>query len=104
MELCTIEACLRKLTQRSLVTIDPVRGRPTHVDPVIWAKTVAPFGVPISPGVQGPSGTSSPLFGLLDAFVGRSRHDSLLGVEIRGLRSMYPPSWRAFLLAIEQAP
>ncbi len=104
LELGTIEACLRSLAQRSLVKIDPVRGRPTHVDPVIWAKTVAPFGVPIQPGTQGPSGTSSPLFGLLDAFVGRSRHDSLLGVEIRGLRSMYPPQWREFLLAIEQAP
>ena len=104
MELITIEACLRDLAQRSLVKIDPVRGRPTHVDPVLWAKTVAPFGVPIHAGVQGPSGTSSPLFALLDAFVGRSQHDSLLGVEIRGLRSMYPPLWREFLLAVEHAP
>ncbi|MGC4087211.1 MAG: cytochrome b5 domain-containing protein [Polyangiaceae bacterium] len=104
LELWAIEGCLRELAQRSLVKIDPVRGRRTHVDPVLWAKSVAPFGVPIQPGVQGPSGTSSPLFGLLDAFVGRSRHESLLGIEIRGLRSMYPPLWREFLLAIERAP
>ncbi len=103
-ELRRMTACLRELGRRSLATIEPVRGRATHVDPVVWAKSLAPFGVPLQAGVQGPSGTSSPLFGLLDAFVGRTKHESFLGKEIRGLRAMYPPFWRELLQAAEELP
>jgi len=93
--LTTLEAM-----QRSLRKIDARPSTPTHMHPVVWAKTVAPFAVPLVAGTQGPSGTSSPVFNLLDVFLGRIQHASFLGREIRELRQSYPPWWRAFLEAV----
>ena len=61
---------------------------------------MAPFAVPIVPGAQGPSGTSSPIFHLLDAFFGRSEHVSVLGSEMVRLRAWYPRHWRELLDAV----
>jgi cytochrome b involved in lipid metabolism len=88
--------------RRSLRKIDPRAASPTHVDPVIWAKTVAPFAVPMVAGAQGPSGTSSPIFSLLDTFLERRRHETTLGREIRDLRQWYPLFWRDLLEAVRQ--
>jgi len=88
--------------RRSLRKIEPRAGAPTHVNPVVWAKTVAPFAVPMVPNVQGPSGTSSPVFNLLDVFLGRAQHQTFLGREIRELRQGYPRFWREFLAAVGQ--
>lgn len=93
---------LMHVVRVSLLKINPNPAAPHFVDPVVWAKTVAPFAVPIQKGVQGPSGTSSPLFNLLDAFFGRRRHDSFLGREIRDLRRAYPRFWREFLSAVSE--
>ncbi|HWO12566.1 MAG TPA: hypothetical protein VNN80_23880, partial [Polyangiaceae bacterium] len=93
-------ACLRRIVCDSLPKINPNAYGSTFVDPVVWAKTVAPFAVPIHAGDQGPSGTSSPIFSTLDLFFGRKRNDSFLGREIQQLRAGYPPSWRAFLQAL----
>lgn len=93
--LTTLEAM-----QRALRKIDPRASTPTYVHPVVWAKTVAPFAVPLVSGTQGPSGTSSPVFNLLDVFLGRAQYASFLGREIRDLRQGYPPWWRAFLEAV----
>jgi sulfite reductase (NADPH) flavoprotein alpha-component len=69
----------------------------TYVDPLTWAKTVAPFAVPFSRELQGPSGTSSPLFSTLDVFFGRSRYASALGRECarseRAIQRLGAPSW-----------
>jgi sulfite reductase (NADPH) flavoprotein alpha-component len=94
--------CLRSIVQRSLPKIDPNPYSPTHVNPVIWAKTVAPFAVPFQQGVQGPSGTSSPIFNTLDLFFGRKDFASFLGREIKQLRGLYPPAWQSFLRALTQ--
>jgi hypothetical protein len=97
-----VAGVLRTVTRRSLPLIDPRPGSPTHVDPVVWAKTVAPLAVPFRAGVLGPSGTASPVFNLLDAFLGRRGHASQLGAEIRLHRRSYPVSWRRFLAAVEE--
>ncbi|WP_141734057.1 cytochrome b5 domain-containing protein [Oligoflexus tunisiensis] len=99
-ELALIIECLKRVVQDSLLKINPNPVSRSHVDPVIWAKTVAPFAVPVKPGVQGPSGTSSPIFNLMDAFFGRQKYETFLGKEIKSLRSTYPPYWREFLEAV----
>lgn len=99
--LMTIIACLQRIVRESLLQINPTPDAATHVDPVVWAKTVAPFAVPMQQGVQGPSGTSSPIFNMLDVFFGRKRHETFLGREIVALRDTYPPLWREFLAALQ---
>ncbi len=96
-----IEQALRSVNRVSLRLIDPRTSAATHVDPVLWAKSVAPLAVPARPGVLGPSGTASPIINLLDAFFGRARHDSQLGHEILAHRSVYPRHWQQFLSAID---
>lgn len=94
--------CLGRVVATSLPKINPNPYASTHVDPVVWAKTVAPFAVPIHAGDQGPSGTSSPLFNTLDLFFGRKDYASFLGREIKQLRAHYPRSWQVFLSSLTE--
>lgn len=100
--LVTIGNCLQTVVRDSLLKINPNPAGATHVDPVIWAKTVAPFAVPMVGGVQGPSGTSSPIFNTLDIFFRREKFQTFLGREIEQLRGTYPPFWREFLQALAE--
>lgn len=93
---------LESIVRTSLPKISPHTHSGTHVDAVTWAKTVAPFAVPIHAGDLGPSGTSSPIFNALDIFLGRKQYASFLGKEIKQLRTVYPPFWRAFMLALSR--
>jgi sulfite reductase (NADPH) flavoprotein alpha-component len=99
-EIGVIIAGLQRIVRESLLNISPTPSSPTYVDPVVWAKTVAPFAVPMYSGIQGPSGTSSPIFNLLDIFFGRRKHHTFLGKEIRALRRVYPPFWQDLLDAL----
>jgi cytochrome b involved in lipid metabolism len=101
-ELLTISQTLQTVTHESLPQISPKTSSKTFMDPVVWAKTVAPLAVAITPTAQGPSGTSSPIFNLLDVFFGRQRFDSHLGREIIRLRHVYPKHWQDFLAAVAQ--
>ena len=98
-ELHLIMEALERVVRDSLLKINPNPHGPHHVDPVVWAKTVAPFAVPFVEGVQGPSGTSSPIFNLLDTFFGRRGHATFLGKEIKALRSGYPKYWQEIIAA-----
>ena len=100
--LLEITACLEKITRKSLLNIDPNRFSDTYVNHVVWAKTVAPFAVPFRNNVLGPSGTSSPIFNVLDAFLERKKHNTFLGKEIKSLRETYPVFWQNFIQAISQ--
>ncbi len=91
---------LNDMVAHSLPKISPHPQSPSYVDAVTWAKTVAPFAVPIHQGDLGPSGTSSPIFNTLDLFFGRKDYVSFLGREIQQLRTTYPPAWRTFLFAL----
>jgi sulfite reductase (NADPH) flavoprotein alpha-component len=92
--------CLDRIVSESLLKINPNPYSKTYVDPVVWAKSVAPLAVPLHPGDQGPSGTSSPIFGALDAFFRRPQNASFLGREIVELGRQHPPFWREFLGAL----
>ena len=94
--------CLGRIVDTSLPKINPNPHSKSHVDAVLWAKTVAPFAVPIHRGDQGPSGTSSPLFNTLDLLFGRKDYGSFLGREIKALRNTYPPAWRVYLSSLTE--
>ena len=98
--LALIGARLRHVVRTSLPKINPNPSAPSYVNPVVWAKTVAPFAVPMGKGVQGPSGTSSPLFNLLDVFFGRKATTRFLGKRNPHLRRGYPLHWRELLAAV----
>jgi sulfite reductase alpha subunit-like flavoprotein len=93
---------LRHVTYRSFMTINPNPYSDTYVDPVVWAKTVAPFAVPIQSGTAGPSGTSAPIFHMLDSFFGRQRYDTRFGLEMLHLRDWYPKHWQDFIEALAE--
>jgi sulfite reductase (NADPH) flavoprotein alpha-component len=101
-ELLLILERLRHVTEVSLLKIDPNPLAATYVDPVVWANTVAPFAVPIKQGTAGPSGTSAPMFHLLDVFLGRRDYATLLGQEMEHLRASFSPDVREFLQAVAQ--
>jgi sulfite reductase alpha subunit-like flavoprotein len=99
-ELILITVGLQHVTHESFMNINPNRHSDTYVDPVVWAKTVAPFAVPIQPGTAGPSGTSAPIFHMLDTFFGRHRYDTRFGQEMLHLRDWYPKHWQDFIEAL----
>lgn len=87
---------------RSFRQVDANPYSPTFVDPVVWAKTVAPFAVTLRAGNRSISGASAPLFQLLDVFVGRRRYESRVGRESRSLRPGFSPQLGAFVDALGQ--
>lgn len=91
---------LRDITFRTLLKIDPNPHAPTYVDPLVWAKTVAPFAAPTHDEEPGLSGAGSPLFPMLDAFFGRAHFDSSIGHESLTLTSWLPRRQRDFVRAI----
>jgi len=52
--------------------------------------------------VQGPSGTSSPFFHLMDTFIERNKYETILGKEALFIREWYPEHWRNFLNAVDK--
>ncbi|KAL7903789.1 hypothetical protein GGI35DRAFT_465201 [Trichoderma velutinum] len=92
-------ATLDKIGRKSLMKITPNPTRKSYVDPVVWAKSVAPVAVPLRPDVPGPGGTASPLFHLMDNFIGRTSYSALLGEEAQRIRKDYPRHWREVISA-----
>jgi len=102
-ELVLITEALQKTTYHSLQKIDlNPHNKAYHLDTVVWAKTVGPLAVSIEDGVPGPSGIASPIFHLLDEFLGRQTYATRLGEEMTHIREWYPPNWQNFLKAIGQ--
>ncbi|MEW5958086.1 MAG: FHA domain-containing protein, partial [Chloroflexota bacterium] len=99
-ELILITTGLLDVTHHSFMTINPNPHSDTYVDPVVWAKTVAPFAVPIAKGTAGPSGTSAPVFHVLDTFFSRQHFDTRFGDEMMHLRDWYPKHWQNFIEAL----
>lgn len=99
-ELILITDGLLDVTHNSFMTINPNPHSDSYVDPVVWAKTVAPFAVPIAEGTAGPSGTSAPVFHVLDAFFNRKNYNSRFGEEMIHLRDWYPKNWQNFIEAL----
>jgi len=101
-ELLLIADCLQHVTYKSFMNINPNPHSDSHVDPVVWAKTVAPFAVPIAKDSAGPSGTSAPIFHVLDTFFGRQNYDTRFGSEMLHLRNWYPKHWQNFIEALSE--
>ncbi|HEY7207085.1 MAG TPA: cytochrome b5 domain-containing protein [Gaiellaceae bacterium] len=101
-ELALIVDVLDDCTRLSFMKVDPNPNSPTHVDPVIWAKTVAQFSVAIDTHVHAISGAAAPLFQIVDAFVGRNRYDSRIGHEFLDVSVGFPPDFRAFLAGLRE--
>ncbi len=99
-ELVLITDGLQHVTFKSFMKINPNPHSDSYVDPVVWAKTVAPFAVPINKDSAGPSGTSAPIFHVLDVFFGRQKYDTRFGKEMIHLRNWYPRHWQNFIEAL----
>jgi sulfite reductase alpha subunit-like flavoprotein len=99
-ELLMLLQGLQYIAHVTFQKIDPNPYARTFVDQVVWAKTVAPFAVPINPATPGPSGTAAPIFHLMDAFFSRKDFDSVLGHEAHKLGQFSPPAWQNFVNAV----
>jgi hypothetical protein len=95
-ELMTITEIIEGPAKGSFLKIDANPYSPTFVDPVVWAKTVAPFAVGISENGHAISGASAPLFQALDVLIGRRRFESMVGREAYGLRQTFSPIFAPF--------
>lgn len=91
---------LQYISHVTFQKIDPNPYARTFVDQVVWAKTVAPFAVPINPATPGPSGTAAPIFHLMDAFFSRKDFETVLGHEAHKLGKFSPPAWQEFVSAV----
>lgn len=101
-ELVAMTERWHRLTEESFLKIDPNPHSKTHVDPIVWAKTVAPFAVPIVPDRIGAVGPASPIFQLMDVLLDRQSYQTLIGESALYVRAGYPWHWRAFLAAVGQ--
>ncbi|VAW32477.1 hypothetical protein MNBD_CHLOROFLEXI01-3293, partial [hydrothermal vent metagenome] len=99
-ELIFITDGLQQFGNKIFMALNPNPYSDTFVDPVVWAKTVAPFAVPITEGTVGPSGVSAPLFHMLDVFFGRHHYNTHLGEEMLNMRNWYPKHWQDFFEAL----
>ena len=98
-ELLLMLATFQHISEVAIHKIDPNPHSRTHVDPVVWAKTVAPFAVAVIPGRPGPSGTAAPIFHYMDAFFGRPTHNTFMGQEMVNLLAQSPRHWRTLMEA-----
>jgi ferredoxin-NADP reductase len=90
---------LRSITEVSFSKIDPVGLADSFADPAVWAKLVAPTGIPVVADVPGVSGAAAAPMQTVDAFLGRSHFDTHLGREAVHLLEWYPPNVRRFVEA-----
>ncbi|KAH6675814.1 hypothetical protein B0J14DRAFT_509473 [Halenospora varia] len=82
------------------ISVNPNSGE-NFANPVEWGQRYAKFSAPLSRRVPALSGLALPLFLLMDAFMGRTKYDSFLGLEALHLRAWLPMNIRAFIAAVE---
>ncbi|KAF2008150.1 sulfite reductase flavo protein alpha-component [Amniculicola lignicola CBS 123094] len=82
------------------ISVNPNAGE-QFANPVEWGQRYAKFSAPLSKRVPALSGLALPLFLLMDAFIGRTKYASFLGIEAVHLRRWLPLNIRAFIAAIE---
>ncbi|MCB9755082.1 MAG: hypothetical protein H6713_34530 [Myxococcales bacterium] len=95
-----IATLLGRLAGETFAQVDPNELAETHVDPVLWAKTVASLAIPLRAGLIGPSGASSPLVHVLDALFERHVYKSSVGHESLANRHSFPEHWQRFIRAV----
>jgi hypothetical protein len=82
------------------ISVNPNAGE-QFANPVEWGQRYAKFSAPLSKRVPALSGLALPLFLLMDAFIGRTKYTSFLGIEAVHLRRWLPLNIRAFITAVE---
>lgn len=82
------------------ISVNPRAGE-QFANPVEWGQRYAKFSAPLSKRVPALSGLALPLFLLMDAFIGRTKYTSFLGIEAIHLRRWLPLNIRAFITAVE---
>src|SRR5204863_436962 len=92
----------RDIAELSFRKVDPNPLSATYVDQVVWANSVAPLAVPIASGTPGPGGEASPIFHLMDAFLGREFRESMLAKEMQFIRDSLPVRQFEFLRAVDR--
>ncbi|MCP2730886.1 cytochrome b5 domain-containing protein [Limnofasciculus baicalensis] len=101
-ELLVMLDCLNHLTFVCLPKVIPNSRSTLFVDPVVWAKTIAPLSVPIRKGAAGPVGAATASLQALDAFLERGSYASDIGKESIHVREWFPKHWADFFLAVKQ--
>jgi len=91
---------LQYVTQVVYPQIDVNPVSKTHVDQVLWAKTVGIFGVSIFEGTPSPAGTAQPHIHALDAFFERKSYRTQVGKQSEYLSRHSPRHWREFVEAL----
>jgi sulfite reductase (NADPH) flavoprotein alpha-component len=89
-ELNTMTELIQKLSRVSFEKITASKQRKNAMDPVVFAKTMMSFAVPIKEGIPGPSGTAFPTFHMLDIATGRTKYETKLGKEALEIRRLFP--------------
>lgn len=104
LELALLEMinCLHHLTYVCLPKVIPNAHSSFYVDPVVWAKTIAPLSVPIRKGAAGPVGAATASLQALDAFLERDRYGSEIAKESIHVRNWFPQHWLNFYIAVKQ--
>lgn len=97
--LAELATLLRRVSNETFAQVDPNEHSDTHVDPVLWAKTVASLAIPLRAGVIGPGGASSPVVHVLDALFERHVYRSSVGHESMANRRGFPKHWQDFIRA-----
>lgn len=98
----TVISCLKHLANVSFAKLAYNKRSKSHLDPVVFTKTMMSFAVPIHESVPGPSGTSFPYAHLIDILLGRIKYDEGISKEALKIRSLYPPHIKSFLQAVSE--
>ncbi len=101
-ELLVISRCIHQITYETLPKTSLNEFSTYYTDPGVWAKTFAPFSVPIRSGVAAAGGAATPSLQVLDAFFGRKSYKSQIGHEMTWVREWYPKHWQDFYHAVQQ--
>jgi sulfite reductase (NADPH) flavoprotein alpha-component len=91
-----------KLSRISFEKITASKQRKNTMDPVVFAKTMMSFAVPIKEGIPGPSGAAFPTFHMLDIATGRSKYETRLGKDALEVRKLFPRDILNFFEALSE--
>ncbi len=98
-----IEKCLIKIidciqsVKAAFQSINLNSYSSTYVDPILWCNSIAIFTQGVLPNEPGMSGSSSPLFHILDTLICRESYDSKYGKMTLGYRKWFTPSHQQFI-------
>lgn len=94
--------CLKHIANVSFAKLAYNKRSKSHLDPVVFTKTMMSFAVPIKEDIPGPSGTSFPYAHLVDILIGRKIYDERISKEALNIRRLYPPHVKRFLNAVAE--